>query len=190
MYLIKDNTAIVALSLANEIRQESYETIAKLKAMAIKTAMLTGDYEDVGTYVAHELGLVNSFPRFTPKTMQLRLKSCNQFANQRVTMVGDGVNNALALTQADVAIEPAGFVLVLSDPSAVAKIIELSKVTYPKTLHDLAWVVGYNALALPLAAGVTAALGFVLSPAFGVMLMSISTIVAAVNARFLLKLKI
>jgi Cu2+-exporting ATPase len=199
VYLIKNKIVIGALALADEIREESRETIDTLKAMGIQTAMITGDSEDVAAYVTRELGLDQFFAEVRPEDKAAKVKEL-QARGQKVAMVGDGINDAPALVQADigiaigagtdVAIESAGIVLVSSDPRGVAKIITLSKATYRKMLQNLAWAVGYNALAIPLAAGVTAALGFVLSPAFGAVLMSLSTIVVAINAQFLRKLKI
>jgi P-type Cu2+ transporter len=199
VYLIKDNAVIGALALADEIREESRETITTLKGMGIKTAMITGDSKDVAAYVARELGLDQFFAEVRPEDKAAKVKEL-QATGLKVAVVGDGVNDAPALVQADigiaigagtdVAIESAGIVLASSDPRGVARIVKLSKATYRKMLQNLAWAVGYNALALPLAAGVTAALGFVLSPAFGAVLMSISTIVVALNAQFLRKLRL
>lgn len=199
VYLIKDDVVIGALALADQIRDESRETIAMLKAMGVKTAMITGDSKDVATYVARELGLDQFFAEVRPEDKAAKVKEV-QASGQRVAMVGDGVNDAPALVQADVgiaigagtdvAIESAGIVLVSSDPRSVAKVIKLSKATYRKMLQNLGWATGYNALAIPLAAGVTAALGFVLSPAFGAVLMSVSTIVVALNAQLLRKVRL
>ena len=199
VYLIKDNAVIGALALADQIRDESRETIAVLKGMGIQTAMITGDSKDVAAYVARELGLDQFFAEVRPEDKSAKVKGL-QDTGLRVAMVGDGVNDAPALTQADigiaigagtdVAIESAGIVLASSDPRGVAKIVRLSKATYRKMLQNLWWATGYNALAIPLAAGVTAALGFVLSPAFGAVLMSVSTIVVALNAQLLRKVRL
>lgn len=199
VYLVKDNAVIGALALADEIREESRETIAALKAMGIKSAMITGDSKDVAAYVARELGLDQFFAEVHPEDKAAKVKEL-QVTGQRVAMVGDGVNDAPALVHADVgiaigagtdvAIESAGIVLVSSDPRSVAKVIKLSKATYRKMLQNLGWATGYNAVAIPLAAGVTAALGFVLSPAFGAVLMSLSTIIVALNAQLLRKVRL
>lgn len=197
VYLMKDRVVIGALALADQIRDESREAIATLKAMSIKTAMITGDSKDVAAYVARELGLDQFFAEVRPEDKSAKVKEL-QVNGRRVAMVGDGVNDAPALTQADigiaigagtdVAIESAGIVLASSDPRGVVKVIKLSRATYRKMLQNLTWATGYNALAIPLAAGVTAAVGFVLSPAIGAVLMSLSTIIVAVNAQFLRKL--
>jgi Cu2+-exporting ATPase len=196
VYLLKDNVVIGALALADEIRAESRETITVLKDMGIQTAMITGDSKDVAQYVARELGLDLFFAEVRPEDKASKVKEL-QNKGLRVAMVGDGVNDAPALTQADigiaigagtdVAIESAGIVLASSDPRGVANIVRLSRATYRKMLQNLAWATGYNALAIPLAAGVTAALGFVLSPAIGAVLMSLSTIIVALNAQLLRK---
>ncbi len=196
VYLMKDNVVIGALALADEIREESRETVATLKGMGIKSAMITGDSYEVAAYVARELGLDQFFAEVHPEDKAAKVKEL-QTAGQRVAMVGDGVNDAPALVQADigiaigagtdVAIESAGIVLVSSDPRGVAKTIKLSKISYRKMLQNLGWATGYNTLAIPLAAGVTSGLGFVLSPALGAVLMSLSTIIVAINAQILRK---
>lgn len=188
-----------AIMLADVIREESKEAVLVLRQMGIRVAMLTGDSKGVAAWVAKELGIDEYFAEVLPEHKAETVKKL-QADGSRVAMVGDGVNDAPALTQAnigiaigagtDVAIESAGIVLASSDPHGVAKIVKLSKATYNKMLQNLAWATGYNALAIPLAAGVTAALGFVLSPAFGAVLMSLSTIVVAVNAQFLRKLRL
>jgi Cu2+-exporting ATPase len=188
-----------AIMLADVIREESKEAVAALQQMGKRVAMLTGDSEGVARWVAQELGLSEYFAEVLPEHKAETVKKL-QADGSRVAMIGDGVNDAPALVQAnigvaigagtDVAIESAGIVLASSDPRGVAKIVRLSSATYRKMLQNLAWATGYNALAIPLAAGVTAALGFVLSPAFGAILMSLSTIVVAINAQFLRKLKL
>lgn len=199
VYVIENKTVLGAIMLADVIREESKEAVATLHGMGKRVAMLTGDSKGVAAWVAKELGIKEYFAEVLPEYKAGTVKKL-QADGSKVAMVGDGVNDAPALTQADigiaigagtdVAIESAGIVLASSDPRGVAKIVKLSKATYRKMLQNLAWATGYNALAIPLAAGVTAALGFVLSPAFGAVLMSISTIVVAINAQFLRKLKL
>lgn len=188
-----------AIMLADVVREESKEAVATLQQMGKRVAMLTGDSKGVAIWVAKELGITEYFAEVLPEHKAETVKKL-QADGSRVAMVGDGVNDAPALTQADigiaigagtdVAIESAGIVLASNDPRGVAKVVKLSKATYGKMLQNLAWATGYNALAIPLAAGVTAALGFVLSPAFGAVLMSLSTIIVAVNAQFLRRLKL
>jgi len=199
VYVIQDTMVIGAIMLADVIREESKEAVGVLLAMGKRVAMLTGDSKGVAAWVAKELGIKEYFAEVLPEHKAETVKKL-QADGSRVAMVGDGVNDAPALTQADigiaigagtdVAIESAGIVLASSDPRGVSKIVTLSKATYRKMQQNLVWATGYNALAIPLAAGVTAALGFVLSPAFGAVLMSLSTVVVAVNAQLLRKLKL
>ncbi|MEO8105296.1 MAG: heavy metal translocating P-type ATPase [Candidatus Saccharibacteria bacterium] len=198
IYVIEGTSILGAIMLADVIREESKEAVATLHAMGKRVAMLTGDAEGVAAWVAKELGIKEYFAEVLPENKAATVKRL-QADGSKVAMVGDGVNDAPALTQADigiaigagtdVAIESAGIVLASSDPRGVAKVVKLSKATYRKMLQNLAWATGYNALALPLAAGVTAGFGFVLSPAIGAVLMSVSTIIVAINAQFLRKLK-
>lgn len=188
-----------AIMLADVIREESKEAVATLQAMGKRVAMLTGDSQGVAAWVAKELGIQEYFAEVLPEHKAETVRKL-QADGSKVAMVGDGVNDAPALTQADigiaigagtdVAIESAGIVLASDDPRGVASIVKLSKATYRKMVQNLAWATGYNAIAIPLAAGVTAALGFVLSPAFGAVLMSLSTIIVAVNAQFLRRLRL
>ena len=198
VYVIdQDKTVRGAIMLADVIRDESKEAVATLQSMGKRVAMLTGDSKGVAAWVAKELGIKEYFAEVLPEHKAETVKKL-QADGSKVAMVGDGVNDAPALTQADigiaigagtdVAIESAGIVLASNDPRGVAKIVTLSKATYRKMLQNLAWATGYNAMAIPLAAGVTAAFGFVLSPAFGAVLMSVSTIVVALNAQLLRKL--
>ncbi len=199
VYVVQDKTVHGAIMLADVIREESKEAVSILHAMGKRVAMLTGDSKGVAAWVAKEIGIDEYFAEVLPENKADTVKKL-QADGSNVAMVGDGVNDAPALTQADVgiaigagtdvAIESAGIVLASSDPRGVPKIVKLSKATYRKMIQNLAWATGYNALAIPLAAGATAALGFVLSPAFGAVLMSLSTIVVAINAQFLRKLKL
>jgi Cu2+-exporting ATPase len=161
--------------------------------------MLTGDARAVADAVAAELGIEEVFAEVLPGDKS-GIVSRLQADGSRVAMVGDGVNDAPALARADVgiaigagtdvAIESAGVVLASSDPRGVAKVITLSAATYRKMLQNLGWATGYNVIALPLAAGVAIGLGIVVSPAFGAVLMSVSTVVVALNAQLLRRLRL
>ncbi len=199
VYVIKNKTVLGAIVLADVIREESKEAVAILHGMGKRVAMLTGDAEGVAAWVAKELDIKEYFAEVLPENKAAIVKKL-QSDGSRVAMVGDGVNDAPALTQAevgiaigagtDVAIESAGIVLMGSDPRGVAKTITLSKITYRKMMQNLAWATGYNAFAIPLAAGVTFSLGFVLTPAAGAVLMSLSTIIVAANAQLLHRMKL
>lgn len=200
VYLIKEDKQVIgAIALADIIRDESKQTIATLKQLGIKTAMITGDSQDVAVYVAKQLGLDQYFAEVRPEDKATKVEEL-QVSGQRVAMVGDGINDAPALTQADigiaigagtdVAIKSADIVLVKSDPRDVVKIIKLSKATYSKMVQNLVWATGYNVVAIPLAAGVLYGYGIVLAPAIGAILMSVSTIVVAFNAQLLRRLRL
>jgi len=196
VFILQDRTVLGAVALADIVRDESREAIARLKAMGVRCMMLTGDNRFVAKWVAEELGLDEYFAEVLPPQKAEKIKEVQK--KYRVAMVGDGINDAPALVQADigiaigagtdVAVESADIVLVRSDPRDVADIITLSKKTYAKMVQNLLWATGYNAFAIPLAAGVGVSYGIVLSPAVGAALMSISTIIVAINAR-LLKMK-
>jgi Cu2+-exporting ATPase len=193
---VVDHTRAVrgAIVLADVIREEAKEAVATLQRMGKRVAMLTGDSKGVAAWVAKELGIEEYFAEVLPEHKAETVKKL-QANGSVVAMVGDGVNDAPALAQADigiaigagtdVAIESADIVLASSDPRAVARVVTLSKATYRKMQQNLVWATGYNVIAIPLAAGAAATLGFVLSPAFGAVLMSISTIAVALNAQFL-----
>ncbi len=194
VYLITNNKVIGALGLADIVREQSRHAIATLKEMGVKTAMITGDSDEVAAYVAKQLGLDQYFAEVRPEDKAAKVKEL-QKNGQRVAMVGDGINDAPALTQADigiaigagtdVAIKSADIILVKSDPQDVVKVIKLSKATYRKMQQNLVWATGYNVFAIPLAAGVLYGAGIILSPALGAVLMSVSTIVVAINAQLL-----
>lgn len=183
-----------AIGLADIIRDESKQAISRLKEMGIQSMMLTGDNKKVAEYVANELGLDEFFAEVLPEEKANKVKEV-QSRGLIVAMTGDGVNDAPALAQADVgiaigagtdvAVEAADIVLVRSNPNDAVDIIALAKATYRKMIQNLAWATGYNAFAIPLAAGVLSAYGIILSPAMGAVLMSVSTIIVAVNARIL-----
>jgi P-type Cu2+ transporter len=199
VYVVEGKVVKGAIMLADVIREESREAVESLQITGKRVAMLTGDSKGVAAWVAKELGITEYFAEVLPEHKAEVVRKLQADGSQ-VAMVGDGVNDAPALTQAnvgiaigagtDVAIESAGIVLASSDPRGVAKIVRLSRATYGKMMQNLAWATGYNALAIPLAAGVTAVLGFVLSPAIGAVLMSLSTIIVAFNAQLLRRLKL
>ncbi|MFP4647417.1 MAG: heavy metal translocating P-type ATPase, partial [Candidatus Acetothermia bacterium] len=194
VYIIEDERMEGAIALADIIREESYTAIDKLKEMGVKVMMLTGDAGNVASWVAGELGLDDYFAEVLPdeKADKVREVKGRGFT---VAMVGDGVNDAPALVEADagiaigagtdVAIEAADVVLVRSDPRDVTAIVQLARATYSKMVQNLWWAAGYNIFAIPLAAGVLYGFGILLSPAVGAALMSLSTVIVAVNARLL-----
>jgi Cu2+-exporting ATPase len=194
VYLVADQQVVAAFALADTIRPESREAVADLKRQSVRVAMLTGDAEPVARWVADELGIDEYFAQVLPQFKSEKIAEL-QRGGASVAMVGDGVNDAPALAQADVGIAigagtdvaraSAGIVLVKNDPRDVTDIIQLSHATYRKMLQNLAWAVGYNVIALPLAAGALAPVGFVLAPAVGAALMSLSTIIVAINAQTL-----
>lgn len=194
--VIKNGKALGAIALADVIREESREAVKILRSMNIETAMITGDAEDTAEWVAGELGIDTYFARVLPDQKSAKVKIL-QAKGKKVAMVGDGVNDAPALTQADlgvaigagtnVAIESAGIILVRNDPRDIAKIIRLSKLTYAKMMQNLFWATGYNVIAIPLAAGVLASKGIFLQPALSAVFMSFSTVIVAVNATLLKK---
>jgi Cu2+-exporting ATPase len=183
-----------AIALADVIRPESKETVAKLAAKGIRCMMLTGDRKEVAEWVAEKIGLEEYFAEVLPQEKSEKIRSIQE-RGLVVAMVGDGVNDAPALAQADVgiaigagtdvALETADIILVKSNPGDVVKVIALGQATYRKMVQNLVWATGYNAFAIPLAAGVLAGAGIILSPAVGALLMSLSTVIVAVNARLL-----
>jgi len=194
VYLLLKEQLIGALALADLIREESKEAIDNLKSMGIKCMMLTGDNKKVASWVAGTLGLDKFFAEVLPHEKSEVIKKV-QVKGERVAMVGDGINDASALVQADVgiaigagtdvAIESADIILVRNDPRDVVSTIKLAKATYSKMKQNLLWATGYNIVAIPLAAGILYDFGILLSPAVGAILMSLSTVIVAVNARFL-----
>ncbi len=194
VYVILNDQVSGALALADIIRPESKDAISKLKEMGIKSMMLTGDNKQVAKWVADEIGLDDFFAEVLPDKKSAKVKEV-QSRGLTVAMTGDGVNDAPALAQADVgiaigagtdvAVETADIVLVNSSPLDVVAIIGLSKATYRKMVQNLAWATGYNVFAIPIAAGALIGYGILLSPAIGGALMSLSTIIVAINARFL-----
>jgi Cu2+-exporting ATPase len=194
VYLVEEGQVQAAFALADVIRPESRVAVQRLHEMGVDVAMLTGDSQDVAAAVAGELGIDRYFAEVLPEDKDKKVAEL-QSQGRRVAMVGDGVNDAPALTRADVgiaigsgtdvAVESAGIILVQSNPLDVVKIIELSRASYRKMLQNLAWATGYNVVALPLAAGVLAPWGILLSPAIGALFMSLSTIIVAINAQLL-----
>jgi len=194
VYMVVEKAVVAAFALADVVRAESKHAIKRLHEMGIEVAMLTGDSQHVADAVARELGIDTVFAGVLPEDKDKKVTELQQ-QGKKVAMVGDGVNDAPALTRADigiaigsgtdVAIESADIILVQSNPLDVVKIFELSRATYRKMIQNLIWATGYNVIALPLAAGVLAPVGFILSPAVGAVLMSLSTVVVAVNAQLL-----
>ena len=194
VYVLIDGRLEGAIALADIIRDESRKVIRELKQMGIQSIMLTGDNQQVGKWVSDELGLDDYFAEVLPHQKAAKIREV-QSRGFTTAMVGDGVNDAPALAQADigiaigagtdVAVEAADIVLVRSNPSDVLALIKLAKATYTKMVQNLAWATGYNAFAIPLAAGALYSFGILLSPAVAAVLMSLSTVIVAINARIL-----
>ncbi|PKL56876.1 MAG: heavy metal translocating P-type ATPase, partial [Methanomicrobiales archaeon HGW-Methanomicrobiales-5] len=194
VYLTTDKQLIAAFGVADVIRSSSKPAIDKLHESGIQVVMLTGDSKAVAESVAKELRIDTVFAEVLPEDKDKKVVELQKKGN-KVAFVGDGVNDAPALTRADigiaigggtdVAIESAGLILVQSNPLDVVKIIHLSKASHRKMVQNLWWAAGYNIIALPLAAGILAPWGIVLSPAVGALLMSLSTIIVAINAQLL-----
>jgi Cu2+-exporting ATPase len=194
VYVVVDDALAGFISLADEIRPEAAEAIKILRSQNIKTLLLTGDNKEVAKTVSDSLGMDGFIAEVLPHQKLEKIKEL-QGKGEFVAMTGDGVNDAPALAQADVGIavgsgsdiaaETSDIVLVNSNPKDVANLILFGKATYRKMIQNLVWATGYNVVALPLAAGILYNAGIMLSPAMGAVLMSVSTVVVAINARML-----
>jgi len=199
LYVIRDDKVLGALELEDGVRMESKPAVDELHELGVKVAMITGDAQQVADAVASELGIDEVYAEVLPEDKDAAVADL-QRRGLMVAMVGDGVNDAPALARADVgiaigagtdvAIESAGVVLASDDPRAVIDVIRLSRASYRKMVQNLAWATGYNLFTLPLAAGVLAWAGITLAPAAGAVLMSVSTIVVALNAQLLRRLRL
>ena len=197
LHVVRDGAVIGGVSLADEIRHESREAVDALHKLGVEVVMITGDAQAVADAVGHELGIDRVFAGVRPEDKASKV-SALQREGKKVAMVGDGVNDAPALAQADVgiaigagtdvAIASAGVILASSDPRSVLSVIELSRASYRKMTQNLWWGAGYNLVSVPLAAGILAPVGFVLPMSVGAILMSLSTIVVALNAQLLRRL--
>jgi Cu2+-exporting ATPase len=199
LYVIEDGRVTGALSVEDEVRPESRQAVEELHRLGVKVAMITGDARQVAEAVAADLNIDQVLSEVLPEDKHSEVAKL-QRDGQLVAMVGDGVNDAPALAQADVgiaigagtdvAIESAGIVLASDDPRGVVAIRRLSRAGYRKMVQNLVWATGYNVIAIPLAAGAFAWAGFVLAPAAAAILMSVSTVVVAINAQFLRRLEL
>ena len=196
--LIVEKDVIASFAVADVIRPESKQAVEELHDLGIEVAMLTGDSEAVAKSVSTELGIDQFFAEVLPEHKDQKVADL-QARDKKVAMVGDGVNDAPALTRADVgiaigsgtdvAVESADIILVQSNPSDVVNIFSLSNASYKKMRENLIWATGYNVVALPLAAGILAPWGFLLSPALGALFMSLSTVIVAINAQTMRRMK-
>ncbi len=199
VYLCTKEEVIAAFAVADVIRPQSREAVQRLHQMGIEVTMLTGDSPVVARAVGEEVGIDRIFAGILPEHKD-QIVAELQTQGKRVAMVGDGINDAPALSRADVgiaigggtdvAIESAGIILVQNNPLDVVKIIALSRASYRKMVENLWWAAGYNIITLPLAAGVLAPWGISLSPAMGAFLMSLSTLVVALNAQTLRRISL
>jgi Cu2+-exporting ATPase len=194
VFVLEEKKLIGIIALSDMVRESAKEAVRVLKSMNIESIMLTGDNRKVASFVGKELGIDEIFSEVLPHEKADKIDALIR-QGKKVAMTGDGVNDAPALAKADlgiavgagtdVAIETADIILVKNNPLDVVNIIRLSKATYRKMIQNLIWATGYNVIALPLAAGVLINQGIVISPALGAVLMSLSTVIVAINARFL-----
>jgi len=199
VYLVEEGRVRAAFALSDVVRPESRDAVARLKRLVPRVVMLTGDSEAVARSVARELGIDEYHAELLPE-QKAEVVAGLRRQGARVAMVGDGINDAPALVTADVgiaigagtnvAIESAGIILVRSDPRDVPRIVELSRASYRKMVQNLVWATGYNVVAIPLAAGALAPLGVFLAPPVGALLMSASTVIVALNAQLLKRLRL
>jgi Cu2+-exporting ATPase len=208
LYLVRDGEIVAAFALEDEVRAEARDAVDELRRLGVDVAMITGDAVPVAEAVARDLGIDRPgqgraerhvFAEVLPEEKDEAVSRLQQ-RDRRVAMVGDGVNDAPALARADVgiaigagtdvAIESAGVILASSDPRGVTGVVRLSRASYRKMVQNLAWAAGYNVVAIPLAAGALAWAGITLSPAVGAILMSLSTIVVALNAQLLRRVQL
>jgi len=196
VFTIVDGKLVGVFAISDEVREESYDAVKKLKELGLKIYMLTGDSEKVAKSVAEELGVEEYFAQISPDEKADKVRSLREMG-LRVAMVGDGVNDAPALATADVgiaigagtdvAIESADIILVKNDPRDIVKIIDVSRKTYSKMVQNLLWAAGYNIITIPLAAGILYEYGVTVPPALGALIMSLSTIIVALNSQTLRK---
>jgi Cu2+-exporting ATPase len=197
LHVLRDGAVVGGIKLADEVRSESADAVRRLHDLGVQVVMITGDAEAVARSVAEEIGVDRYFAGVRPEDKSAKVQQL-QGEGRKVAMVGDGVNDAPALAQADVgiaigagtdvAIASAGVILASDDPRSVLSVIELSRASYRKMKQNLWWAAGYNLISVPLAAGVLAPIGFVLPMSVGAVLMSLSTIVVALNAQLLRRL--
>ncbi|MCR3955501.1 MAG: copper-translocating P-type ATPase [Gudongella sp.] len=195
VFVLEDGGLVGMIGLADMVRETAKEAIETLKEMGVKSIMLTGDNQKVADWVAKQLGIDEVYAEVLPDDKADQIKKIKEDKGWKVAMTGDGVNDAPALATADlgiaigagtdVAMETADVVLVKSNPNDVVALMDLSRKTYRKMVQNLWWASGYNIIAIPLAAGVLAPWGIVLSPAVGAILMSMSTVIVAINAKML-----
>jgi Cu2+-exporting ATPase len=194
VFLVRDGEPVAAFALADRIRPESHTAVHALHQRGVRVAMLTGDSQDVARSVAEELGIETYRAQVLPADKDSFVADLQEGGN-KVGMVGDGVNDAPALARADigiaigggtdVAVQSADLILVKSNPLDIVRILILSAASYRKQLQNIWWAAGYNIIMIPLAAGILAPWGILMPPAVGAILMSISTIVVAINAQLL-----
>lgn len=194
VFLLVDEEPAAMIALADQVRESSKQAVAELQKMGVQSIMLTGDNQKVASWIGGQIGLDQVFAEVLPHEKAEKIKEL-QKDGLKVAMTGDGVNDAPALANADlgiaigagtdVAVESADVILVKSDPHDVVELLKLSRSTYRKMIQNLWWAAGYNIIALPLAAGALYAFGILLSPAVGAVLMSISTVIVAINAKLL-----